>query len=100
LIAEARKDIIAKLSRNLKADVQSLICTENILDPRSIESQTFSYCGSLYGSGSNNRFSAFLRHPNFTGKIKRLYFAGGSVHPGGGIPLALLSAKIAVNSIR
>ncbi|MGX5687543.1 1-hydroxycarotenoid 3,4-desaturase CrtD [Arcticibacter tournemirensis] len=100
LIAEARTNIIAKLSRNLKIDVEAVICTENILDPRSIESQTFSYCGSLYGSGSNNRFSAFLRHPNFTGKIKKLYFAGGSVHPGGGIPLALLSAKIAVNSIR
>ena len=38
--------------------------------------------------------AAFLRHPNFTHKIKGLYFAGGSVHPGGGIPLCLKSAKI------
>jgi len=38
--------------------------------------------------------AAFLRHPNFSSGIKNLYFCGGSVHPGGGIPLCLLSAKI------
>jgi len=38
--------------------------------------------------------SAFLRHPNFSRKYKNLYFVGGSVHPGGGIPLCLASAKI------
>ena len=38
--------------------------------------------------------SSFMRHPNFTKKIKNLFFCGGSVHPGGGIPLAILSSKI------
>lgn len=93
LIAEARKNIIVKLSESLGEDISKLIRYESILDPRSIESKTSSYQGSLYGSSSNNRFAAFLRHANFS-KIKGLYFAGGSVHPGGGIPLALLSAKI------
>ena len=37
--------------------------------------------------------SSFMRHPNFT-KNKNLFFCGGSVHPGGGIPLAILSSKI------
>ena len=32
--------------------------------------------------------------PNFSKNIQGLYFCGGSVHPGGGIPLALSSAKI------
>jgi phytoene desaturase len=94
LIAEARKNVLKKLSRNLGEDIQSLITYENILDPRSIEAKTSSYQGSLYGTSSNSRFAAFLRHANFSSKIKGLYFAGGSVHPGGGIPLALLSAKI------
>jgi phytoene dehydrogenase-like protein len=44
-------------------------------------------------------FSAFLRHPNFLKGIKNLYFVGGSVHPGGGIPLCLASAKIVDNEI-
>ncbi len=94
LISEARKNIIHKLNRILKTDIASLIEVEEILDPRTIESKTSSAQGALYGNSSNNKFAAFLRHANFSSKIKDLYFCGGSVHPGGGIPLCLLSAKI------
>ncbi len=100
LIIEARKNIIDKLSRILGLDVNKLIVCEAILDPRSIDSKTFSYQGSLYGSSSNSQFSAFLRHANFSSKIENLFFVGGSVHPGGGIPLALLSAKIVEGLIK
>jgi phytoene dehydrogenase-like protein len=55
---------------------------------------TGSFKGSLYGTSSNSRMAAFFRHPNFTNEFNNLYFCGGSVHPGGGIPLALSSAKI------
>ena len=41
----------------------------------------------------------YLSNPNFLKKIPNLYFCGGSVHPGGGIPLCLLSAKIVSNLI-
>jgi len=94
LIAEARQNIIQKLSAQLGQDIALLIVSESILDPRSIESKTSSYQGSLYGTSSNSQFAAFLRHANRSSKVKNLYFCGGSVHPGGGIPLALLSAKI------
>lgn len=90
----SRSQMIAKLSRLLKTDLKKHIVCEAILDPRSIESKTSSHLGSLYGSSSNSIFSAFLRHPNFSSRLKGLYFAGGSVHPGGGIPLCLSSAKI------
>jgi phytoene desaturase len=94
LISAARKNIVAKLSHILNEDISRLIISENILDPRSIESRTSSYQGSLYGTSSNSQFAAFLRHANRSSAIKNLYFCGGSVHPGGGIPLCLLSAKI------
>lgn len=94
LINHARANIITKLSRLLGEDIAALIQCESILDPRSIESRTSSYQGSLYGTSSNSRFAAFLRHANKSSKINNLYFCGGSVHPGGGIPLCLLSAKI------
>jgi len=94
LITEARKNIIQKLSAQLGQDISPLIVNESILDPRSIESKTSSYQGSLYGTSSNSQFAAFLRHANRSSKVGNLYFCGGSVHPGGGIPLALLSAKI------
>jgi len=96
---QAKQAIIAKLNRMLKTDVATLILTEEILDPISIETKTSSYQGSLYGSSSNNRYAAFLRHANFSSEIKGLYFCGGSVHPGGGIPLCLLSAKITAEMI-
>lgn len=99
LIAEARKNILLKISRTLKTDIEPLIEVEDILDPRTIESRTSSAQGALYGNSSNNKFSAFLRHPNFSSAIPNLYFCGGSVHPGGGIPLCLLSAKITSEQI-
>ncbi|MCX2720132.1 1-hydroxycarotenoid 3,4-desaturase CrtD [Lentiprolixibacter aurantiacus] len=92
--SRARKNIIRKLNQVLKTDLEPLIAVEHILDPPGIQNSTSSYRGALYGAASNSRFSAFLRHPNFSRKISNLYFCGGSVHPGGGIPLCLLSAKI------
>lgn len=91
---EARKNILAKLSRILKVPIEELIETETILDPVKIEHHTSSHEGSLYGTSSNSKFAAFLRHPNFSSNYQNLYFCGGSAHPGGGIPLCLLSAKI------
>jgi diapolycopene oxygenase len=99
LIAQSRRDVIKKVSRILGVNIADHIECEEILDPRSIESKTSSSQGALYGNSSNNRFAAFLRHANFSREFKNLYFVGGSVHPGGGIPLAILSAKIATNLI-
>ncbi len=99
LIAEARKNMIQKLNRILHADLTKFIECESILDPRSIESKTSSAQGALYGNSSNNKFATFLRHANFSSQFNNLYFVGGSVHPGGGIPLCLLSAKIATEML-
>ncbi|MEO6721168.1 MAG: 1-hydroxycarotenoid 3,4-desaturase CrtD [Ferruginibacter sp.] len=89
-----RNTVISKLSGMLGEDIEPLIATERIADPLSIEEETGSYMGSLYGSSSNSKAAAFFRHPNFSDTVKGLYFCGGSVHPGGGIPLCLKSAKI------
>jgi phytoene desaturase len=94
LTREARKHIIEKINRLLVTDIENHIATEEVLDPITIEQKTGSHAGALYGNASNNRFAAFLRHKNFSSNIKGLYFCGGSVHPGGGIPLCLNSAKI------
>ena len=99
LIDEARKNIITKINRMLKTDIEPKIEFEELLDPRKIEKQTHSFQGALYGNSSNSMFSAFQRHGN-TSAIKNLYFTGGSVHPGGGIPLCLASASITANEIK
>lgn len=94
LRTELRSRILKKLSRMLNTDVESAIETELYLDPVLIESRTGSYMGSLYGTSSNSKMAAFLRHANYSSSLKGLYFCGGSVHPGGGIPLCFKSAQL------
>ncbi len=100
LIKIARDRVLKKISRILGEEIAPLITGESILEPRTIESKTSSYRGSLYGASSNHWLSAFIRHPNFHSKVKGLYFCGGSVHPGGGIPLSILSGKIVHDLIK
>jgi phytoene desaturase len=94
LIRAARKNIISKLSKMLKQDIAERIECEQVLSPPDIFKQTGSVNGSLYGSSSNSRYASFNRHANFRRDICGLYFVGGSVHPGGGIPLCMSSAGI------
>ncbi|MGB0402665.1 MAG: 1-hydroxycarotenoid 3,4-desaturase CrtD [Salibacteraceae bacterium] len=93
-IKKQRDNIINKLNKRLGIDLNDFIEEESYLTPYMIEDRTYSHKGSLYGTASNSMLSGLLRHPNFSQKIKDLYFCGGSVHPGGGIPLCLSSAKI------
>lgn len=100
IVKTAKQNIIKKLNKTLKLDVQSFIMNEEILNPKDIATHTSSFGGALYGNSSNNMMAAFLRHPHQNKSIKNLSFVGGSVHPGGGIPLCLMSAKIAMNATK
>lgn len=93
-IAKLRSLIIRKVNDELSVDLERYIAEEYVADPRTIRDKTLSHRGALYGTSSNHWLAAFMRHPNFSSKIEGLYFVGGTVHPGGGIPLCLLSAKI------
>lgn len=93
-LPEIRNAVLQKIERTLGVDVEPLIETERHFTPATIESRTSSHLGALYGASSNSPLSAFLRHRNRSTQIDGLYFSGGSVHPGGGIPLCLLSARI------
>ena len=97
---ELKINILKKLNKILGDNIEKYIEEEKITTPLEIESTTNSYKGSLYGTSSNSIFSAFLRHPNFSSEISNLYFCGGSVHPGGGIPLCIMSGKIISDLIK
>ena len=94
-----KNNIIKKLSSILDVNLEEKIFCEQITDPIIIQNKTSSNLGSIYGTNSNSILSTFFRHPHKNSKINKLHFVGGSVHPGGGIPLALLSSKIAVNQL-
>lgn len=93
-VQQFRAIIIEKISAKLNTNISEHIVTEVVNHPLNIQERTASYKGAIYGNASNKVFSAFQRHPNFKSDIKNLFFCGGSVHPGGGVPISLLSAKI------
>lgn len=95
IVQETKSNIIKILNKQLNTSLETLIEEEFIIDPIFIEEKYSGAKGSIYGNASNNKYAAFYRHPNFSKTLKGLYFAGVTVHPGGGIPLALNSAKIA-----
>jgi phytoene desaturase len=97
---EYKRAIVNKLNKILDTNIEPLIEVEEVLSPITIETNTNSFMGSLYGTSSNSKMAAFLRHPNFAKTVNGLYFVGGSVHPGGGIPLCLQSAKITAELIK
>jgi phytoene desaturase len=85
--------VIAKLERMGLRDLRRHITYEQIWSPDAIERRYNAAGGAIYGLASNNPFAAFLRPPLRAAGINRLYFVGGGTHPGGGIPLVLLSGQ-------
>ncbi len=55
--------------------------------------------GALYGLASNSRLAAFRRPPNRVPGVRGVYLASGSAHPGGGVPLCILSGRAAATAL-
>ncbi len=84
-------DWLARRGYDLRS---KLVCLRRITSLE-IEQMTGARRGALYGASSNTRWAAFLRPHNRCPDVAGLYFAGGTAHPGGGVPLAALSGKVA-----
>lgn len=96
-LEELRKRVIAKISKLTGIEIASKIVAESVLTPTGIAGRDGAKYGSLYGLASNGALAAFARPTNWSNRHPNLFFAGGSVHPGGGMPLSLASAKIATD---
>jgi phytoene dehydrogenase-like protein len=97
---DLRRTIIHKLSKTLGRDIEKAIEVEGRLSPLDIQELTGSNGGSLYGISSNSASAAFRRHPAKVKDFPGLFFCGGGAHPGGGMPLVLLSGKNAAEEVR
>ena len=96
--ARMRRGVLERL-KQLGFDIAAQIEVEQVYTPEDFSELYGSNRGSIYGVSSNSKTTAFKRLPNRSRNPKGLYFAGGSVHPGGGIPLVMLSGKIAATLI-
>lgn len=91
---EYKNLILSILESKGLENLREHIVVEKVITPLDFQKDYNAFHGSIYGLSSNNRTAAFMRPPNRYKNIKRLYLTGGSAHPGGGIPLVLLSGKI------
>lgn len=89
-----RDHIISRLESLGLPGLRERIVVEETITPLDFEEKYHAWQGSIYGLSSNSRTTAFLRPPNRAPGLSNLFFVGGSVHPGGGIPLVLLSARL------
>lgn len=87
-----KKVVLSKLISSLGLDINKKIVFEKIITPLDIQRDTNSSLGSIYGQSSNGLFADILRYPNKDSSINGLYHVGGTVHPGGGLPMVTLSA--------
>ncbi|MFP8488214.1 phytoene desaturase family protein [Gracilimonas sp. Q87] len=91
--------IISELeSRGLRSLSDHIVYRSQIT-PFDFSEKYLSNKGSIYGTSSNNLFSAFIRPRNKSKDVDNLYLVGGSTHPGGGIPLVIQSAFNAMKLI-
>jgi phytoene desaturase len=97
-VAQMRATVLSRL-QSFGLDIKNNIEQEHTISPPEFYQLYGSNRGSIYGISSNRRSTAFKRPPNRSRDLEGLYFAGGSTHPGGGVPLVLLSGKIAAELI-
>lgn len=98
-IEQIRRAVLHKIIACGLENPEPWIVTEKVLSPEYLRNRTWTNKGSIYGLSSNHRNAAFNRQDNRCRSVKGLYFAGGSAHPGGGIPLVLLSGMNAARHI-
>ena len=97
-LAEAYADRVLEVMAERGLDVRDRVLWRVVRTPADLEHATRSVGGSIYGSSSNGARSAFLRPANAS-NVEGLFLVGGSAHPGGGIPLVGMSAKIVADLV-
>ncbi|MGI4894292.1 MAG: phytoene desaturase family protein, partial [Janthinobacterium lividum] len=97
LVASYRDRVLTTMaSRGL--DVRDRLHWSEVRTPADLERATGSDGGAIYGTSSNGARSAFLRPANRS-PVPGLFLVGGSAHPGGGLPLVGLSARIVADLV-
>jgi phytoene desaturase len=92
-LAERYADHLLGVMARRGLDVRDRVRWRVARTPADLARETGSPGGSIYGTSSNGARAAFLRPAN-TSPVPGLFLVGGSAHPGGGLPLVLLSAEI------
>lgn len=85
--------VIDKLERMGLQGLRKSIIVEDMWTPFDIQSMYYSNKGSIYGVASDWKKNYGFKAPKKSAKYKNLYFVGGSVNPGGGMPMVILCGQ-------
>jgi len=78
-------------------EVRDRVLFRELRTPVDLQVTTASPGGAIYGTPAHGLTG--LRRPGNRGPVRGLFLVGGSVHPGGGLPMVMLSAKIVATQI-
>jgi phytoene desaturase len=100
MITRARKVILRRLAKEMGiTDLEEHIKFEIVYQPGVWKEQFNLEKGAAFGLSHNFAQVGYFRPQNRHRKYKNLYFAGASTHPGTGLPIVLLSAKLTTERI-
>src|SRR5512135_3494969 len=80
-------------------DLEQRIRFERWLTPQDIHDRFGVLNGAIYGLASHGKLLGAFKPSNRSPDVKGLYFAGGSAHPGPGMPMVLMSGWIAADAL-
>jgi phytoene desaturase len=100
MISRAREAVFARLAREMGiTDLREHIKSEIVYTPKTWREKFNLVKGAAFGLSHNFWQVGFLRPQNRHAKYRNLYFAGASTHPGTGLPIVLLSARLTTERI-
>jgi phytoene desaturase len=99
LRARARSAVLRRLADVGVTDLDQHLKFEVSYTPRDWWSMYNMAKGAAFGLGHDFFQVGYLRPQNRHRRYRNLYFAGGSTHPGTGLPLVLLSARLTTERI-
>ncbi|HCE57223.1 MAG TPA: phytoene desaturase, partial [Prolixibacteraceae bacterium] len=91
--------IIADFSRRINMDIETEIVSKTIYTPEDWQNQFNLYKGSGLGLSHNMKQIGAFRPSNFDEKFKNVFYVGTSTLPGAGLPMAIISSKLAAERI-
>jgi len=97
-LAEGYADSLLRLLAERGLPIADRVLFRDLVTPADLERRTLAPGGAIYGSALHG-FGASFRRPTNTGSVRGLYLVGGSTHPGGGLPMVVLSAAIVADLI-
>lgn len=91
--------VLEKLERLGLVDLRENIVTKDMWTPHDIERTYGSHRGAIYGTVSDKKLNKGFKHPKKSERYENLYFVGGTVNPGGGMPMVTLSGQQVADKI-